>query len=105
MIFMLIHVGEEVPFPEIVTPRREMWQWRKIHKQGPVERQILQSAHEYRADLIVMTTQGHHGFLDALRGSTTERIVRNSKCPVLAVPAHASVQTTPQESVVWRPAV
>jgi nucleotide-binding universal stress UspA family protein len=105
MIITLIHVGEEDRFPEIITPRRETWQWRRIHKQGPVERQILQAAHECRSDLIVMTTQGHHGFLDALRGSTTERIVRNSKCPVLAVPAHASDQTMPRESVVWRPAV
>jgi nucleotide-binding universal stress UspA family protein len=105
MSFTLIHVGEEGRFPEIITPQREMWQWRKLYKQENVERQILQAAHDCRADLIVMTTQGHHGFLDALRGSTTEQIVRNSKCPVLAVPAQASDQTTPQESVVWRPAV
>jgi hypothetical protein len=38
---------------------------------------------------VVMATQGHHGFLDALRGSTTERIVRHAACPVLAVSAHA----------------
>jgi nucleotide-binding universal stress UspA family protein len=105
MIFTLLHVGEEGRFPEIIMPRRELWQWRKLSKQGNVERQILQAADECRADLIVMVTQGHHGFIDALRGSTTERIVRNSKCPVLAVPAHAGDQMTPQESVVWRPAV
>jgi nucleotide-binding universal stress UspA family protein len=105
IIFTILHVGEEDRFPEIIMPQREMWEWRKLYKQGPVERQILQAADECRADLIVMATQGHHGFLDALRGSTTERIVRNSKCPVLAVPAHASDQTKPQESVVWRPAV
>jgi nucleotide-binding universal stress UspA family protein len=34
-----------------------------------------------------MTTQGHTGVLDALRGSTTERILRRASCPVLAVPA------------------
>jgi nucleotide-binding universal stress UspA family protein len=105
MIFTLLHVGEEYRFPEIIMPRREMWEWRKLIKQGPVERQILQAADECRADLIVMATRGHHGFLDALRGSTTERIVRNSKCPVLALPDHAGDQTTLQESVVWRPAV
>jgi nucleotide-binding universal stress UspA family protein len=41
---------------------------------------------EHSSDLIVMTTQGHEGLLDNLRGSTTERILRNSCCPVLAVP-------------------
>jgi nucleotide-binding universal stress UspA family protein len=104
-IFTLLHVGEEDRFPEIIMPQREMWEWRKLYKQGPVERQILQAAHECLADLIVMATMGHHGFLDALRGSTTERIVRNSTCPVLAVPAYASDQTAPQEAIVWRPAV
>jgi nucleotide-binding universal stress UspA family protein len=38
------------------------------------------------ADLIVMATAGHQGALDALRGSTTERVVRQATCPVLAVP-------------------
>jgi hypothetical protein len=53
----------------------------------------------------VMATLGHHGFLDALRGSTTERIVRNSTCPVLAIPAYGADQSPTQESPVWRPAV
>ncbi len=98
-------VGEEERFTEVVMSERETWQWRKTFKQGHVERQILQAADECRADLIVMTTRGHHGFLDALRGSTTERIVRNSTCPVLALPAYGSDQAPPQESVIWRPAV
>lgn len=84
---------------------REMWRWSKIYKQGDVERQILHAADECRADLIVMATQGHQGFLDALRGSTTERIVRNAKCPVLAVPAYSDHQASQPESAVWRPAV
>ena len=37
-------------------------------------------------DLLVLATQGHQGFLDALRGSTTERVVRGARCPVLAIP-------------------
>ena len=103
--FTLLHVGEEDRFPNIVTSERETWLWRRAYKQGHVERQILQAAHECRADLIVMATRGHHGFLDALRGSTTERIVRNSKRPVLALPAYGNDQSMPQESPVWRPAI
>ena len=38
------------------------------------------------SDLIGMPTMGHHGFLDALRGNTTERLLRQAPCPVLAVP-------------------
>jgi nucleotide-binding universal stress UspA family protein len=33
-----------------------------------------------------MPTAGHHGVLDALRGSTTERVIRHAPCPVLALP-------------------
>ena len=35
---------------------------------------------------LVLATQGHQDFLDALRGNTTERVVRGARCPVLAVP-------------------
>ncbi|HEY9430482.1 MAG TPA: universal stress protein [Blastocatellia bacterium] len=105
VIFTLLHVGEEERFPQVVMSERQTWQWRKTCKQGHVEQRILQAAHECRADLIAMTTRGHHGFLDALRGSTTERIVRNSTCPVLALPAYCADQSPTQESPVWRPAI
>ncbi len=36
--------------------------------------------------LIVMVTQGHKSLIDVLRGSTTEQILRNAQCPVLAIP-------------------
>ena len=34
-----------------------------------------------------MTTDGRDGFLDALRGSHSERVLRQAPAPVLAVPA------------------
>jgi nucleotide-binding universal stress UspA family protein len=34
-----------------------------------------------------MATEGRQGFVDAVRGSVTERVVRGAPCPVLAVPA------------------
>jgi nucleotide-binding universal stress UspA family protein len=51
---------------------------------------ILTAAKEEEVNLIAMPTAGHHGFLDALRGSTTERVLRHSTCPVLAVPTNPS---------------
>jgi nucleotide-binding universal stress UspA family protein len=53
---------------------------------GDVVGTILQEASEQKADLIAMPTAGHNGLLDALRGSTTERVLRHAACPVLAVP-------------------
>ena len=43
---------------------------------------ILDAAQE--TDLIVMATEGRHGFVDAIRGSVTERVVHDAPCPVLA---------------------
>ncbi len=54
---------------------------------GSVVDGILQAATRGRADLICMATAGHDGLLDALRGSTTERVLRQAPCPVLAIPA------------------
>ncbi len=54
--------------------------------QGDVVGAIVAAATDWHADLIGMPTAGHHGFLDALRGSTTERVLRQAPCPVLTVP-------------------
>jgi len=40
----------------------------------------------YTADLVVLATAGREGVFDAMRGSTSERIVRAVACPVLSVP-------------------
>lgn len=47
---------------------------------------ILQTAASERAGLIVMGTQGLGGVRKWLLGSTTERVLRRSQTPVLAVP-------------------
>jgi nucleotide-binding universal stress UspA family protein len=52
---------------------------------GDVVGSIMNAAQQ--VDLVAMTTAGHHGFLDALRGSTTERVLRHAPCPVLAMSA------------------
>lgn len=48
---------------------------------------ILAEAEDWQADLVAMPTAGHDGMMDALRGSTTERVLRQAPCPVLAIPA------------------
>jgi nucleotide-binding universal stress UspA family protein len=41
------------------------------------------------ANLIAMPVAGRDGLLDALRGSTSERVVSKANCPVLALPVAA----------------
>jgi len=51
---------------------------------------ILETAGREQADLVVMGTAGLGGFRKLLLGSTTERVLRRAKTPVLAVPAAAT---------------
>ncbi len=46
---------------------------------------ILNFAHQANAELIVMPTEGRHGFLDAILGSTIEQVLRETRCPLLAI--------------------
>lgn len=85
--FTLVHIGEKADLPAVQLPEQEGWTWETIVRRGDVVEQILQLAAQCSADLIVMATQGHLGFLDAVRGSTTERVLRGARCPLLAVPA------------------
>jgi nucleotide-binding universal stress UspA family protein len=62
-----------------------------MNREGDVIDTILDTAGATEADLIVMTTDGRHGFLDALRGSHSERVLRQAPCPVLVLPDKALV--------------
>lgn len=52
--------------------------------QGQAFKSILELAEELPADLIVMGTRGRSGADHLILGSTTERVVAHSRCPVLA---------------------
>jgi nucleotide-binding universal stress UspA family protein len=85
--FRLLHVGSDKEMPALDLPSRSDWKWEDRLVQGDVLDRIVQEETEWSPDLIALTTQGHVDFLDALRGSTTERVVRGARCPVLAIPA------------------
>jgi nucleotide-binding universal stress UspA family protein len=68
--------------PELGYPNDQV-----IIRYGNVVQTILDAAVEYDVDFICMPTAGHHGILDALRGSTTERVLRHAPCPLLAIAA------------------
>jgi nucleotide-binding universal stress UspA family protein len=52
---------------------------------GTPSQEILTEAEERGVDLIVVATHGHSGVEHMLFGSTAERIVRKSHCPVLTI--------------------
>jgi nucleotide-binding universal stress UspA family protein len=77
--FHVLHVGETLPTFGNLLPHVDL-------RRGPVVETILEVADNIRPDLIVMATAGHNGLFDDLRGSTTERVLRDAPCPVLAIP-------------------
>ncbi len=82
----LLHVGSEGTFPDVEIPPGN-WKVERVEKSGEPASVILDAAKQGEVNLIIMVTEGTHGFLDMLRGSTTERVLHQSPCPVLAVPA------------------
>ena len=83
----LLYVGSPHDMPALTVPSLPGWRWNHTTRVGDVVESILSVADTRSADLIVMTTDGPDGFLDALRGSTTERVLRRIKCPLLSLPA------------------
>jgi nucleotide-binding universal stress UspA family protein len=67
------------------------WKWHSTVRSGDVIDTIVETANDTDADLIVMSTDGRNGFLDALRGSHSERVLHRTPCPLLAIPVGAAV--------------
>ena len=82
----LLHVGPAAEMPSVKLPEDTGWTWNTRTKSGEPADTILQTATELRADLIVMTTDGPDGFLDGLRGTTSERVLQRARCPVANLP-------------------
>jgi nucleotide-binding universal stress UspA family protein len=85
--FEFLHVGHEPP--EISAASGATCSGRVAVKEGPVVETILGAARDRLVHMIAMPTAGHNGFLDVLRGSTTEQVLRQAPCPLLAIRAVA----------------
>ena len=82
----LLHIGDPADMPSLTLPGSNQCKWIWDSRVGSgVADGIVSYAEENKIDLIAMTTMGHDGFMDVLRGSTTERVLRQAQCPILAV--------------------
>lgn len=82
----VLHVGGKTAPPTGPYPPVPGWRWEAQVAPGSVVAAILSAAETWPADLVVMATRGHDSVGDTLLGSTTERVLRQAVCPVLAVP-------------------
>ncbi|GKS59326.1 universal stress protein [Nitrospira sp.] len=82
----LLYVGQQRDLPQAEMPEGGNWTWTTIVREGDVVDAIVEAADEIKADLVVMATNGRNGFLDALRGSHSERVLNRVHCPLLNLP-------------------
>ncbi len=75
------HLADEVELAFGTRPQHEDCHLRL----GKPFREIIATAEELDADLIVIATHGHSGFKRLTLGSTTEEVIRHARCPVLVV--------------------
>ncbi len=87
VLFELVHFGEEADLQKFTKPERPGWSWNTLGAKGDPVEWILAAGTDFDVDLIVMMTEGHTSLFDLLRGSTTERVVRGARCPLLTIPA------------------
>ncbi|HJX91288.1 MAG TPA: universal stress protein [Pyrinomonadaceae bacterium] len=84
--FVLMHVGDSRTMPTFRRPEVAGWEWKQELRTGEVIQSIVDAAKDLEADLIVMSTDGRNGFLDSLRGSHSERVLRHGAAPLLTIP-------------------
>jgi nucleotide-binding universal stress UspA family protein len=75
------HLADEVELTFGTRPPRENCHLRV----GKPAQEIVATAGELKADLIVIATHGRGGFKHLMLGSTTEKVIRQATCPVLVV--------------------
>jgi nucleotide-binding universal stress UspA family protein len=73
---------------EVIPSHSHVWKF--LHR-GTPSTEIIKSAREWPADLLVVGTHSRTGLARMLLGSTAEAIVGHSTCPVIVVPPAAAV--------------
>jgi len=63
----------------------ELLNYKILVKTGKPFMEIIDTAKEIDADLIIISTHGHTGVEHLLFGSTSEKVVRKAPCPVLTM--------------------
>ncbi len=70
---------------EIVNALKDKYNVRGLVKLGKPYTEIIEFAKSENVDLIVIGSHGHTGVEHLLFGSTAEKVIRKSTCPVLIV--------------------
>ena len=80
----LLHEFVTRHLPDASRPKNFM----EVVEMGEPHNLIVDWSKEHGVDLIVMSTHGRSGVPRMVLGSVTEKVLRHSACPVLAIPWH-----------------
>jgi len=69
----------------------------ELHVSGDPAKTILEVERAVGADLLIMATHGFHGVFHLLLGSLTEKMMRESSCPVLSIRQRAEAPQRPRK--------
>lgn len=72
---------------EMILPQTSDLNWRQEARPGEPVATIVTAAREMDAELIVMTTRGPLGLMGRMRGSRTDKVLRDIRRPLLSIPA------------------
>ncbi|MGE0685066.1 MAG: universal stress protein [Candidatus Binatia bacterium] len=70
----------------------------ELHVSGDPATTILEVERAVGSDLLIMATHGFHGMFHLLLGSLTEKMMRESSCPVLSLRQRAEAPKRPQKN-------
>ncbi len=82
-----LFVGAVGDAPGLDVHLPESWVYHSMNRGSQIVKGIVETATDWAADLLVITSAGHDSLADDLRGSTAERLLRTASCPVLIVPS------------------
>ena len=76
------------------------FKWHKAMRHGEPAGQIVGLARDIKADLVVMGTLGRAGLERMLIGSTTEKVVREMPCSVMAIKSEGIIRLRVEEEIM-----
>jgi hypothetical protein len=82
----LLHVSDRGEAIATEAPELPFCRWNVLTRRGDPAEQILAVADEIRADTICMSTSWNRSGLGRSDSGVTERVLRESPCPLAAVP-------------------
>ncbi len=82
----LLRVGDDEIIDHLTIPERDGWRWHREKRQGYVSNVIGEICEERDIDLVVMSTRGQDGIIDAFSGTHTQKVIRRVPRPLLVIP-------------------